>query len=307
MGSKKNRMIVITGPTASGKSALAVRAALRLGTGIISADSRQMYQGIPIVTAVPTPEERAAVPHYLVEFLPLEAYYSAALFEEDALKITGDLMKKNGTAVVCGGSMMYVDALCNGIDNLPTIPEKIRSALTNEWQEKGDEWLREELRILDPEYHAEVDLKNMKRVFHAVEIIRTAGKPFSTLRTGRKAERPFTIEKVAIDYSREELFDRINQRVMNMVEAGLEEEARRVYSRRHLNSLNTVGLKEMFALFDGKMTREEAIARIQKNTRVYAKKQLTWLKRDATVRWLRPEETADWLQDLVVRSAGQKL
>ena len=295
MGSEKDRLIIITGPTASGKSALAVRAALALGTEIISADSRQMFRGIPIVTAVPTPEEREAVPHHLVEFLQLDAYYSAALFEEDAMKIATELIGKNGTAVVCGGSMMYVDALCNGIDALPTIPEDVRAALSDEWRARGDEWLRTELQSLDPEYHSIVDLKNMKRVFHAVEIIRTSGKTFTSLRTGRKAVRPFKIEKIAIDYPRDELFARINLRVEKMMESGLEEEASRVYPYRHLNSLNTVGLKEMFAYFDGSMTRAEAIARIQKNTRVYAKKQLTWLKRDETVRWLRPEETDDWI------------
>ncbi len=289
MKTDNGRLIVITGPTASGKSALAVEVARRLGTEIISADSRQVFKGIPIVTAVPTPEGRAAVRHHLVEFLELDQYYSAATFEEDALRLASELISKNGTAVVCGGSMMYVDALCHGIDRLPTIPDDIRRGLDEEWSARGDDWLRSELKKLDPEYYVVVDLKNMKRVFHAVEIIRAAGQTYTSLRTGRRVQRPFTIEKYAIGWEREQLFDRINRRVELMVEAGLEEEARRVYPLRHLNSLNTVGLKEMFAWFDGTMGREEAIARIGKNTRVYAKKQLTWLKKDDSLRWLTPE------------------
>ena len=276
----KPTMYVITGPTASGKSALAVELALRLGTEVISADSRQIYQGIPIVTAMPTPEEREAVKHHLIEMLPLESYYSASQFEEDALKIASEVMERNGSVVVCGGSMMYVDALCNGIDLLPTVPQGIREGLGSEHSEKGDEWLLSELEHLDPEYYAKVDRKNIKRVFHAVEIIRAAGKSYTELRTGEKRTRPFEIKKYKIEMPREMLFGRINRRVDQMIEQGLEEEARRVYPQRALNSLNTVGLKEMFAMFDGVMSREEAIGRIKKNTRVYAKKQMTWWARD---------------------------
>lgn len=276
----KPTMYVITGPTASGKSALAVELALRLGTEVISADSRQIYQGIPIVTAMPTPEEREAVKHHLIDMLPLESYYSASQFEEDALKIASEVMERNGSVVVCGGSMMYVDALCNGIDLLPTVPQGIREGLGSEHSEKGDEWLLSELEHLDPEYYDKVDRKNIKRVFHAVEIIRAAGKSYTELRTGEKRTRPFEIKKYKIDMPREMLFGRINRRVDQMIEQGLEEEARRVYPQRALNSLNTVGLKEMFAMFDGVMSREEAIGRIKKNTRVYAKKQMTWWARD---------------------------
>lgn len=279
----KPTLIVITGPTASGKSALAVEVARRLGTDIISADSRQIYTGIPIVTALPTPEERAAVPHHLIDMLPLDAYYSASLFEQDALRIAGKLLERNGTAVVCGGSMMYVDALCNGIDLLPTVPDDIRRGLAREVEEKGNEWLIAELAKLDPQYHARADLRNIKRVFHAVEISRTAGRPYSGLITGNRVERPFRILKFLLAPPRPVLFERINLRVDRMVAEGLEEEARRVFPFRHLNSLNTVGLKEMFAYFDGQMTREVAIERIKKNTRVYAKKQMTWWRRDPDV------------------------
>ena len=276
-------MYVITGPTASGKSALAVDLARRLGTEIISADSRQIYQGIPIVTAMPTPEERTAVKHHLIDMLPLDAYYSASQFEEDALRIAEDVMNRTGSVVVCGGSMMYVDALCHGIDELPTVPDSIRQGLMKEHAEKGDAWLLDQLQNLDLEYYGKVDKKNIKRVFHAVEIIRTAGKTYTELRTGERRSRPFEIKKYMIDMPREMLFSRINRRVDAMVADGLEEEARRVYPQRALNSLNTVGLKEMFAMFEGTMPRDVAIERIKKNTRVYAKKQLTWWARDREI------------------------
>jgi tRNA dimethylallyltransferase len=273
------KVIVITGPTASGKSALAIEKALELGTEIISADSRQIYCGIPIVTAQPTADQLAAVPHHLVGTLPLDAYYSASMFEEDALRIARRLLDERGVAVVCGGSMMYVDAFCHGLDELPTVPQHIRTELMQQHAEHGDTWLLDELERMDPQYYNLVDRRNMKRVFHAVEIIRAAGVPLTTLRTDVKKQREFEIEKIVIDMPREILFDRINRRVDQMVADGLEDEARSVYHLRHLNSLNTVGLKEMFAWFDGMMDRHTAIERIKKNTRVFAKKQLTWLKK----------------------------
>ena len=274
-------LIVITGPTASGKSALAVEVARRLDTEIISSDSRQIYHGIPIVTATPTIEEMGGVCHHLIDILPLDAYYSASEFEQDALRISSHLFESRGVAVVCGGSMMYVDALCNGIDDIPTVPDDIRRSLMDEWNDRGDEWLLSQLQSLDPVHYERVDKRNMKRVFHAVEISVTANKPYSSLITGMKKERDFEVLKICLDGEREKLFERINSRVLRMMDAGLEEEARRVYPMRRLNSLNTVGLKEMFAWFDGIFTKDEAIARIQKNTRVYAKKQLTWYKRDS--------------------------
>lgn len=280
-------LIVITGPTASGKSALAVDIAERLGTEIISADSRQIYRGIPVVTAMPTAEERSRVRHHLIDTLPLDAYYSAAEFERDALALTRRLIEEKGVAVACGGSMMYVDALCHGIDELPTVPDSIRCRLNEELEAKGAQWLLDELMRLDPEYYGIVDRKNIKRVFHAVEIIRAAGRTYTSMRTGRRLEREFRIMKIMLDPARDVLFGRINRRVDAMMADGLEEEARRVYPIRHLNSLNTVGLKEMFAWFDGAMTRDTAIERIKKNTRVYAKKQITWRKREQD--WIRRE------------------
>lgn len=273
------KLIVVTGPTASGKTDLAVKLALEHDTEIISADSRQIYKGIPVVTAVPDESQRMGVTHHLMETLPLDAYYSAAMFEEDALKIATEIWKRRDVVIVCGGSMMYVDALIHGIDAIPTVPDSVRIPLMEEWKHNGDDWLRDRLKKLDPEYYAVVDHANMKRVFHAVEICMSAGVSYTSLRTGKKKKREFEIEKIVIDLPREILFDRINRRVLSMVERGLEEEARKVYPMRHLNSLNTVGLKEMFSYFDGEMDFDTAVARIQKNTRVYAKKQMTWLKR----------------------------
>ncbi|MCH5228482.1 MAG: tRNA (adenosine(37)-N6)-dimethylallyltransferase MiaA [Muribaculaceae bacterium] len=294
---KKQNLIVITGPTASGKSALAVSLAQKLNTEIISADSRQIFKGIPIVTAVPTEEEKGGIKHHLLEVLSLDAYYSAARFREDSINIIREIFLEKENVIVCGGSMLYIDALTNGIDDLPTVPDNIRDNLAALWKSNGDEWLLRQLKELDPVYYENADLKNLKRIFHAVEISITAGRPYSSLLTGRISfpeALPFNIIKFCLSGPRELLFEKINSRVVKMMEKGLEEEALRVYDLRNLNSLNTVGLKEMFSMIDGILSREEAVARIQKNTRVYAKKQLTWHKRDKTINYLNfcdsPEE-----------------
>jgi len=278
---KRNKLIVITGPTGSGKTALAVDFAARHGCDIISADSRQIYRGIPIGTAAPTPEQLAAVPHHFVGIFDLDRQYSAAQYEADVLELLPRLWEKNPVQVMCGGSMMYIDAVCNGIDDLPTISEAVRRRVLDLYEAEGLEGVRRRLRDLDPISYKRVDAPNPRRNIHALEICIEAGAPASTLLTGRKKERPFDIEKYCIDLPRDVLFSRINARVDAMVADGLEEEARSVYHLRHLNSLNTVGYKEMFAYFDGVMDRATAIARIAKNTRVYAKKQMTWLKKDA--------------------------
>lgn len=277
------KVTVITGPTASGKSDLAVETALRLGCEIISADSRQVFRHMPITTACPTPGQRAAVVHHLVEFLEPHEYYSAARFEEDALALIADMQRRGlDNCVVCGGSMMYIDALINGLDDLPTVSDSIRTETLQLFNEQGLQAIRNELARLDPEYLAHADQNNHRRLIHALEIIRQSGKKYSVLRTGRRKSRDFDIEKIILEPPRPVLFDRINRRVDHMIESGMEQEARALYPLRHLNSLNTVGFKEMFAWFDGLLDRQTAIARIAKNTRVYAKKQLTWLHRPLT-------------------------
>ena len=279
-------LIVITGPTGIGKSATAIDLAQRLSTEIISADSRQVYKGIPIITAAPTEEERSIVPHHLVDFLELDEYYSASLFEQQALSLLDQIFRRSDYAVVCGGSMMYVDALCNGIDELPTIPDHIRQQLMQEHADNGNDWLLQRLEQLDPIYYNQVDRQNTKRVFHAVEICLASGKPYSSLRTGTRQSRPFRIIKTALTADRQLIFDRINLRVEKMLEMGMLDEARSVYHLRHLNSLNTVGFKEMFRYIDGEWDLPTAIARMQKNTRVYAKKQMTWYQRDPLIHWI---------------------
>lgn len=287
----RDKLIIITGPTGSGKTSLAIELARRLDGEIICADSRQIYRDIPIGTAAPTPDELAAAPHHLAGFLNLDEYYSAARFEEDVMGLLPKIWNRGKAAIMCGGSMMYVDAVVNGIDILPTITPEIRERATRIYTEGGIDAIRRELARLDPDYYSQVDLNNHKRMVHAVEITLQAGVPYSSLRSGKRKKRDFGIIKMAIDYPREQLFDRINRRVDSMIEAGLVEEARRVYPLRHLNSLNTVGYKELFSVFDGMMDMETAIPRIGKNTRVYAKKQLTWLRRDPTVNWLPSNES----------------
>ena len=261
-------LIVITGPTGVGKTAAAIQVAQHLGCDIINADSRQVFRGLSIGT-------------------------SAAQFETDVMALLPALWQQSDYAVMCGGSMMYVDAVCRGIDPIPDISDEVRTAVKRQWQEQGLEPLLEELKCLDPTYYEQVDKLNPKRVVHAVEICRQAGVPYSSLRTGQAKQRPFNIIKIGLNMEREKLFDRINRRVDAMIEQGLEAEARSVYHLRHLNSLNTVGYKEMFAFFDGTMDRHTAIERLKKNTRVYAKKQLTWFKRDTAITWCEPSQCLD--------------
>ena len=283
-------LIVVTGPTGVGKTDIAIRLAREFGTEIISADSRQIYRDIPIGTAAPTTEQFAEVKHHFVGILGLDEYYSAAQFEEDVMNLLPRLFVRSPYVVMCGGSMMYVDAVCKGIDNIPTISEEIRTTVAKRLMDLGADAMREELKRLDPEYYEQVDLNNMKRVIHAVEICEQAGMPYSRLRTGVAKQRPFRILKIGLTLPRAELFDRINRRVVKMIDSGLVEEARKVYPMRHLNSLNTVGYKELFAWMDGTMDYDTAVARIQKNTRVYAKKQLTWYAKDPSVQWFLPTD-----------------
>jgi len=277
--SQKNKLIVITGATGSGKSAVALDIARRLGCHIISADSRQIFRGIPIGTAAPTADELAAVPHHFVATLDLDRQYSAAQYEADVMALLPRLWEQNPVQVMCGGSMMYIDAVVRGIDELPTISPEVRAEVMRLYEEHGLDAVRAELRRLDPVGATRVDPANPRRNIHALEICIEAGVPASTLLTGEAKERPFDIEMYHLPMERADLFDRINRRVDAMVGTGLVEEAHSVYHLRHLNSLNTVGYKELFAAFDGTMPLPVAIERIKKNTRVYAKKQLTWLRR----------------------------
>lgn len=291
-----NTLVVITGPTGVGKSDTAVWLARELNAEIISADSRQLYRDIPIGTAAPTAEQMAEVKHHFVGTLSLEEYYSAAQFEDDVMQLLPQLFARSPYVVMCGGSMMYVDAVCKGIDNIPTISDEIRREVVERFERDGAEAMREELRRLDPVYYNQVDLKNHKRVIHAVEICLQAGRPYSELRTNSVKQRPFRIVKIGLNLPREQLFDRINHRVEKMIEAGLIDEARRFYPQRHLNSLNTVGYKELFAWMDGTMDYDTAVARIQKNTRVYAKKQLTWYAKDTDMHWFAPSDHQEILK-----------
>jgi len=292
-------LIVITGPTGVGKTAAAIKLARHLHCDIINADSRQIYRGIPICTAAPTPEELAAARHHFVAFKDLEENYSAAQFESDVLALLPSLWQQGDHAVMCGGSMLYVDAVCHGIDHLPDISPEVRNAIKEKLRNEGLGSLVKELEQLDPQYAATIDRKNTSRVCHGVEICRQAGVPYSSLRTGKAKQRDFKIIKLALNIEREKLFDRINRRVDRMIAAGLEQEARSVYHLRHLNSLNTVGLKEMFAMFDGTMDRHTAIERIKKNTRVYAKKQLTWYRRDPSIIWVSPDDAVSTALQLI--------
>ena len=291
-----NTLVVITGPTGVGKSDTAVWLARELNAEIISADSRQLYRDIPIGTAAPTAEQMAEVKHHFVGTLSLEEYYSAAQFEDDVMQLLPQLFARSPYVVMCGGSMMYVDAVCKGIDNIPTISDEIRREVVERFERDGAEAMREELRRLDPIYYNQVDLKNHKRVIHAVEICLQAGRPYSELRTNSVKQRPFRIVKIGLNLPREQLFDRINRRVEKMIEAGLVDEARRFYPQRHLNSLNTVGYQELFAWMDGTMDYDTAVARIQKNTRVYAKKQLTWYAKDTDMHWFAPSDHQEILK-----------
>ena len=280
-----------------GKTELCLTLADLFHTPVISADSRQMYADIPICTAAPTPAEKERAVHYLVGNLELDDYYSAARYEEDALNLANKLFASHDTLLVTGGSMMYIDALCYGIDQIPTIPDDIRTPLLERYQNEGLDNLVQELKILDPEYYKEVDRRNPKRVLHALEVCYLTGHPYSDLRKGEKAERPFQIIRIGLTRPREELYERINCRVDNMVENGLIDEARRMYPHKGLNSLNTVGMKELFNWMDGALTPDGkpwtldfAIDKIKQNTRIYSRKQMTWFKRDKNTRWFNPDD-----------------
>ena len=289
-------LIVLIGPTGVGKTELSLRLAEYYHTDIVSADSRQLYADLKIGTAAPTAQQLDRVKHHLVGTLGLTDYYSAAQYEEEAIDIIQELFKEKDTIILTGGSMMYVDAVCNGIDDIPSIDEETRSMMMEKYKTEGLENLCAELKLMDPEYYKQVDLKNHKRVIHALEICYMTGKTYTSYRTQKKKERSFNIIKVGLIRDREELYDRINKRVDIMMEEGLLKEAEPFFEQRNLNSLNTVGYKELFNFFDGTWELPFAIEKIKQNSRIYSRKQMTWFKRDTTIKWFHPEQEADIIE-----------
>ncbi|WP_276966045.1 tRNA (adenosine(37)-N6)-dimethylallyltransferase MiaA [Bacteroides graminisolvens] len=288
-------LLVIIGPTGVGKTELSLRIAENFGTEIVSADSRQLYANLKIGTAAPTPEELQRVPHHFIGTLQLTDYYSAAQYEEDALKLLDRLFQTKDVVILTGGSMMYVDAVCKGIDDIPTVDEETRKTLLERYEKEGLEQLCAELKLLDPDYYKIVDLKNHKRVIHALEICYMTGKTYTSFRTQEKKTRPFRMIKIGLTRDREELYARINQRVDIMMEQGLLDEVKQVYPYRQLNSLNTVGYKELFNYLDGEWALPFAIDKIKQNSRIYSRKQMTWFKRDEEIRWFHPNQEEDIL------------
>ena len=295
-------LFVILGPTGVGKTELCLTIAKHLKTPIINADSRQIFAELPIGTCAPTPKQQSIVKHYFVGNHQLHDYYSAAKYEQDALTLISRLFNgeedgiEHDTALLSGGSMMYIDAVCKGIDEIPTVNNNTRELMKQRLASEGLEALVEELKQLDPEHWSIVDRNNPRRVVHALEICHMTGKTYTSFRTNSIKQRPFNIVKIGLNRPRDILYDRINQRVLTMMEQGLENEARKVYPLRHLNSLNTVGYKELFAYFDGLIPQEEAVRQIQSNTRQYMRKQLTWYKKDENVTWFEPDNIEDILK-----------
>lgn len=287
---RRKYLIVLVGPTGVGKTETSLSLAEAFQAPILNADSRQIYKGMTIGTAAPTAAERARAEHHFVQFLNPGDYYSAAQFESDAVKLLEELFRSHDCVLLSGGSMMYVDAVCNGIDDIPTVDAETRKIMLERYEKEGLEQLCSELRILDPEYYQIVDLKNPKRVIHALEICYMTGKTYTSFRTNKKKQRPFGIIKIGLKRDREQLYERINRRVTHMLEAGLLDEVRSLLPYRHTNSLNTVGYKEIFAFLDGECTLQEAAEKIRQNSRIYSRKQMTWFKRDPEIHWFEPEQ-----------------
>ena len=285
-----NTLLVLLGPTGVGKTALSIEIAQWLNAPVISADSRQLYKDLVIGTAAPDSIQMAQVPHYMVGTLALADYYSASQYEDEVMTLLGELFKKHQTVVLTGGSMMYIDAICKGIDEIPTVTPEIRKIVWEQYEKEGLFPLLEELQTKDPVHYDEVDRSNYKRVIHAVEICRMTGKPYSSFRTRQIKKRPFQIIKIGLTRPREELCSLINRRVDIMIKDGLLKEVHKVYPFRHYNALNTVGYKEMFLYLDGLWSLDLAVEKIKRNTRVYARKQMTWFKRDKEIHWFHPED-----------------
>ena len=297
-----NNLVVLIGPTAVGKTATSFAIAEHCKCPIVSADSRQMYRGMEIGTAMPTKEELALHKHYFVGQLEPGDYYSAARYEAEVLELLEKEFPHHPTMLLTGGSMMYIDAVCYGIDDIPTVDEETRAMVIDKYNKEGLESLAAELRLLDPEYYAEADIKNPKRVMHALEICYMTGKKYSSFRTRKKKQRPFNIIKIGLRRDREELYERINRRVDMMIEQGLVEEVKQFAHLKHHNSLNTVGYKEIFKYLDGEWTLDFAIEKIKQNTRIYSRKQVTWYQKDEEIIWFHPDDIEGILKHIEEKS-----
>ncbi|NBC83891.1 MAG: tRNA (adenosine(37)-N6)-dimethylallyltransferase MiaA [Bacteroidetes bacterium] len=287
---QNKHLIIILGPTAVGKTNVAIHMARAFETQIISADSRQIYREMSVGTAVPSAEELQTVPHHFIQERSVTEYYNASMYEQDVLQRLENLYKKHDVIVMSGGTGLYIDTVCKGIDDLPDVNPELRKQLTEEFEKEGIESLRQRLNILDPEYYKKVDLNNAKRLLKAIEISLITGKPYSSLLTKPSKKRYFNILKIGLNIDRETLYNRINARVDQMIKEGLETEARNLVPHRNINALNTVGYKEFFDFFEGHHTREKAIELIKRNTRRYARRQLTWFKKDTDITWFQPDD-----------------
>ena len=288
-------MIVLLGPTGVGKTDISINLARHFNCEIISADSRQFFTEMRIGTAVPSELQLETIKHHFIRFLSIKDYYSSSLFERDVLNLLPAVFSKKNVILMSGGSGMYIDAVCEGIDDIPDVDPLVRNKFIAKYYQEGIEGLRAKLKLLDPEHYSKVDLKNYKRIIRALEICETAGRPYSSFLKKQKRERDFGIIKIGIERPREELYQRINSRVDDMIAMGLEDEARQLYDFRNLNALNSVGYKEFFDVFDGKISREKAIDLIKRNSRRYAKRQMTWWSKDKEIKWFHP----DSLQDVI--------
>ena len=298
MQTEKKTLIVVLGPTASGKTSLSIEVAKHFGVPVLSCDSRQFYREIPVGTAAPTPKEQDGVPHHFVGDRSVTEHYNCGRYEEDALKLLDKLFLQHNQVVMVGGSGLYIDAVCEGMDDIPTVDPSIRPALQERFEREGLESLLTDLQTHDPEYHEKVDRCNPARVIRALEVCVGTGKSYTELRKGGIRKRPFDVVKIGVDMPREELYDRINRRVDAMLDAGLEEEAQTVYPLREHNALQTVGFREFFAHFDGEISREETVELIKRNSRRYAKRQMTWFGRDGNIAWFAKDDTAKAIQHI---------
>jgi len=286
-------LVVIAGPTGIGKTSAGIKIARHFNTEIVSADSRQIFRELTIGTAVPTREELSAVPHHFIHSHSIQDSYNASRFESEALSLLEKLFRNHQVVLMVGGSMLYIDAVCKGIDQMPDADPELRKNLKTQLKAEGLESLRRQLKQLDPNYYNEVDLKNPARIIHALEISLLTGKPYSSFRSNPKKQRPFSIIKIALDCNRQKLHRKINNRVDKMVAAGLEKEALEFYNQKHLNALNTVGYREFFAYFNGDISKEKAIELIKRNSRRYARKQLTWFRKDQEMNWFEPNNAKE--------------